>query len=152
MSTELQERVTRNVRILMAVQAINDQKTLAARLNWGADKLTRTLRGERRWAVADLQELADVFGLTPGDMLSDAHTLVASSVPARTGTDHTYGSRVTARVTSEYVPGNNADVIQFPQVREPRTGYYSKRTIKARRPSRPQTRQTGRHPFAEAAV
>lgn len=150
MSTELQERITRNVRILMAVQAINDQKTLAARLKWGADKLTRSLRGERRWAVGDLQELADVFGIRPGDMLGDPAELVNVTTPARTGTDHTYSPRVTTRVTSEYEPGNTADVIQFPQVPKPRPGYYLRRGRGRQRLRPPQARRNTRHPYAVA--
>lgn len=145
MSSDLQERVTRNVRILMAVQAINDQKTLAARLRWGADKLTRTLRGERRWAVADLQELADVFGVSPGDMLADATDLVSISVPARTGTEG-----VVSRGVSGRCPRTNPRVVvPFSQVRRRRRGYHSKRIIAAiKRGVRPETAPNTGHPYA----
>lgn len=142
MSTELQERVTRNVRILMAVQAINDQKTLAARLNWGADKLTRTLRGERRWAVADLQELADVFGVNPGDMLADAATLVTTTVPSRTGTEGSVSAGVSGRC-----PRTNSRMIStFALLKRPGRGYHS-RTAAIKKGVRPADRRPG-HPSA----
>lgn len=145
MSTKLQERITRNVRILMAVQAITDQKTLAARLKWGADKLTRTLRGERRWAVADLQELADVFGVDPGDMLADAATLVTATVPSRTGTE----GGVSAGVSERCPRTNPRVVIPFPQIRGTRRGYRSRRTLAAiKRGVRPAAAMNTGHPYA----
>jgi hypothetical protein len=144
MSTELQERITRNVRILMAVQAITDQKTLAARLKWGADKLTRSLRGERRWAVADLQELADVFGVRPGDMLADAATLVTATVPSRTGTE---GS-VSAGVSGRCPRTNPRIVIPFPQAGRMRRGYHSRQAIAIKRGVRPPAAENNGHPYA----
>lgn len=150
MSTELQERITRNVRILMAVQAINDQKSLAARLKWGADKLTRSLRGERRWAVADLQELADVFGVLPGDMLADAQTLVTASVPSRTGTDRTVST-----VVNGCYPGDNSHVvIPFPQAGGSRRGYRRnwRRTEKVRRTRTRVPHAPANEPHSFAAV
>lgn len=145
--TGLQSVVTTNIKVLMAVTRIEAQKDLAAKLGWGESKLTKSLRGDRKWSLEDLPELAKVFGVQPADIIGDVTNLVNVAHPLKTGTDG-----VTARVTSEYVPGNTADVIQFPLLRKPRTGYYSKMIGRSSRPSRPQTRRTGHHPFAEAAV
>ena len=145
--TGLQSVVTTNVKVLMAVQRIEAQKDLAARLGWGESKLTKSLRGDRKWSLEDLPELAEVFGVQPSDLIGDVTQLVNVAHPRRTGTDG-----VTARVTSEYVPGNTADVIPFPQVMKPRRGYYSKFTARHTRPGRSRAVRTGRHPFAEAAV
>lgn len=152
MNAGLQERVTRNVKVLMALRGISDQKTLAARLGWGADRVSTSFSGRRRWALDDLVELAAVFDLRPGDLLSDPAELVNVQVPARTGTDSAYARRVTTGVTSEYVPGNTADVIQFPQVGEPRSGYYLKRDTRRQRLRPPGARRNARHPFAAAVV
>jgi hypothetical protein len=103
--TDLQERVTRNVRILMALRGIGDQKTLAARLGWGADKVSTSFSGRRKWAIGDLQELADVFGISPGDMLDDATSLVNVINPAATGTDHR------SRTTTQYFGGEFGSVV-----------------------------------------
>lgn len=105
MKTDLQERVTRNVRILMALRGISDQKTLASRLGWGADKVSTSFSGRRKWAIVDLQELADVFGVTAGDMLDDATSLVSVVNPAATGTDPR------SRTTPRYFGGEFGSVV-----------------------------------------
>lgn len=102
MKTDLQERVTRNVRILMALRGISDQKTLAARLGWGADKVSTSFSGRRKWAIVDLQELADVFGVSPGDMLDDATSLVSVINPAATGTDDHRSRTITQYFGEEF--------------------------------------------------
>lgn len=145
--TGLQSVVTTNIKVLMAVTRIEAQKDLAAKLGWGESKLTKSLRGDRKWSLEDLPELARVFGVQPADIIGDVTNLVNVAHPLKTGTDG-----VTARVTSEYVPGNTADVIPFPQVRKPRRSYYSKLTARPSRPGRPRPRRADRHPFAEAAV
>ena len=118
MSSGLQERVTRNVRILMALRGISDQKTLAARLGWGADKVSTSFSGRRRWSLDDLQELADVFGLQPSDVVAEPSELVNVTAPARTGTDG-----VTSGVTGRYPISNGARIIPFPQAARLRAGY-----------------------------
>lgn len=118
MSEGLQERVTRNVRILMAVKGIEDQKTLAAHLKWGADRVSTSFSGRRRWALNDLEELAAVFGVAPSDMLADATSLVNVAGPAMTGTD-----AVTRSVTGRYRTSNGARIIPFPQAARLRAGY-----------------------------
>lgn len=145
MKTDLQERVTLNVKVLMAIQGIGDQKTLAARLGWGADRVSTSLSGRRRWALSDLQELADVFGVSPGDMLADATDLVSISVPARTGTEG-----VVSRGVSGRCPRTNPRVVvPFSQVRRRRRGYHSKRIIAAiKRGVRPETAPNTGHPYA----
>lgn len=106
MKTDLQERVTRNVKVLMALRGISDQKTLAARLGWGADKVSTSFSGRRKWAIVDLQELADVFGVTAGDMLDDASSLVSVVNPAATGTD-----APVRRTTPRYFGGEFGSVV-----------------------------------------
>ena len=86
MTRGLQEVVSRNVRVLMAVHNITHQKELAARLDWGADKLTRTLNGTRRWSLDDLVDLARVFDVTPSALLADVADLVGiAAQPAASG-------------------------------------------------------------------
>lgn len=122
MSEGLQERVTRNVRILMAIKGIEDQKTLAAQLKWGADRVSTSFSGRRRWALNDLEELAAVFGVTPADMLADATSLVHVAGPAMTGTEP-----VTGRVTGRYPVSNGARIIPFPQAARLRAGYRTRK-------------------------
>jgi Cro/C1-type helix-turn-helix DNA-binding protein len=110
-TTDLQERVTLNVKVLMAIQGIGDQKTLAARLGWGADRVSTSLSGRRRWALSDLQELADVFGVTPGDMLSDATSLVGAVNPVAIGT-----TDPRRRTTPRYFGQRFGTVVPFPLV------------------------------------
>lgn len=119
MDTErgLQEVVSRNVRVLMAVHDITHQKDLAARLGWDAPKLARSLSGQRRWALEDLPVVADAFGVRPAALLSDTAELVGASPPAAAV------SGITRRVTGEYRASNDALVIQFPLARRPHTRY-----------------------------
>jgi DNA-binding transcriptional regulator YdaS (Cro superfamily) len=84
----LQEVVSRNVRVLMAVHDITSQKELVARLGdgWEPSKLTRSLNGSRKWALEDLPDIARAFGVTPAALLSDTTDLVGlASHPAAAG-------------------------------------------------------------------
>lgn len=121
MTRGLQEVVSRNVRVLMAVHDITHQKDLAAQLNWGADKLTRTLNGTRRWSLDDLADLARVFGVTPASLLSDTTELVGAVHPTAT-------SRVSRVVSGRYHANNGATVIPFPQSRATLGRYLTHRT------------------------
>lgn len=115
----LQEVVSRNVRVLMAVHDMTQQKALAARLGWDAPKLARALNGQRRWALEDLPALADVFGVTPAALLSDTAELVGASHPARVSPAVSQG--VSARCQID----NGATVIPFPQHRTSRPRYHA---------------------------
>lgn len=79
----LQDTVTRNVRILMAIHGIHEQQELAARMGWRPAQLNKSLAGMRRWALEDLTVLAKVFNLTPAALLSDTAELVGASQPAK---------------------------------------------------------------------
>lgn len=144
MSSGLQERVTRNVRILMALRGISDQKTLAARLGWGADKVSTSFSGRRRWSLDDLQELADVFGLQPGDVVAEPTQLVNITSP--TGTE---GATVTRAVTPEYARSNASQVIELAQFRARLSGYRRPRNGPAGRATR--ARASRGNPVAVAA-
>jgi hypothetical protein len=120
--TGLQGVVSRNVRVLMAVRGIETQKELAAKVGWIETKLTKSFRGDRKWSLEDLPVLADALGVTPGELLGEVGGLIGALSPARTGTDV-----VSDRVTWKYRSGNDARVIQFPQVRVQPRGYRSRK-------------------------
>jgi hypothetical protein len=103
--TGLQSVVTTNVKVLMAVKRIEAQKDLAAELGWVESKLTKSLRGTRRWSLDDLPELADVFGVQPADLLGDVNHLVNVAAPAMTGTDPR------SRTTTQYFGEEFASVV-----------------------------------------
>ena len=113
----LQEVVSRNVRVLMAVHGITHQKDLAAQLQWGSDKLTRTLNGSRRWALEDLPAIAEIFGVRPAALLSDTAELVGAAQPARVSDASSQG------VSARYQPTNAGTVIPFPLGRVARPRY-----------------------------
>ncbi len=73
-------------------------------------------------------ELAAVFDLRPGDLLSDPAELVNVTAPARTGTDS-----VTGGVTRRYATGNGARILQFPQRTGPQRRYRARKTGPGRR-------------------
>lgn len=125
--TQLQAVVTRNIRVLMAVRDIETQKDLAVQLGWIETKLTKSLRGDRKWSLEDLPELARVFDVQPADLLGDVSHLVNIAAPARTGTDSVTGGN-----TRRYAARNGAHVIQFPQ----RTGPHRRYRIRKNRPNK----------------
>ncbi len=144
MSAGLQERVTRNVKVLMALRGISDQKTLAIRLGWGADRVSTSFSGRRRWALDDLVELAAVFDLKPGDLLSEPAELVNITSP--TGTDV---ATVTRTFTGRYDRSNTSKVIELSQFRARLTGYRRTRREPAARSTR--ARAIRGNPVAVAA-
>jgi len=106
--TALQDVVTTNVKVLMAVRRIEAQKDLAAKLGWVESKLTKSLRGTRRWSLEDLPELANVFGVQPADLIGDVNNLVSVAYP--TGTDPR------SRTTPRYFGREYGTVVPFPLV------------------------------------
>lgn len=105
----LQDLVSHNVRVLMAVHDIHSQVELAARLNWDTVKLNKTLRGSRRWALEDLPAVAAAFGVTPADLLADTATLVGAAGPRAEAANR--------GVTVRYPAHNSARIIPFPLAR-----------------------------------
>lgn len=112
----LQEVVSHNVRVLMAVHDITSQKDLVARLGegWDAPKLNRSLHGSRRWALEDLPALATAFRVTPGALLGDTAELVGAIDPVGT---------VSRTVNADYHRANHATILPFPQVSPSPTRY-----------------------------
>lgn len=132
----LQDVVTRNVRVLMAIHEIHQQQELAARLGWPPAQLNKALNGSRRWALDDLPRLARVFGITPGALLSDTADLVGiASRPAVAG-----DVRPPVRLT--YSTPSDAAIIPFPQVRASSATYVRATTAF---PTRPLTARRHRH-------
>ena len=110
--TALQDVVTTNVKVLMAVRRIEAQKDLAAKLGWVESKLTKSLRGTRKWSLEDLPELARVFGVQPADLIGDVTELVSVAHPRMTGTE-----APVSRTTRGYFGEQYGTVVPFPQVR-----------------------------------
>lgn len=102
--TALQDVVTTNVKVLMAVRRIEAQKDLAAMLGWVESKLTKSLRGTRKWSLDDLPELANAFGVQPADLIGDVNNLVNVAYP--TGTD-----APVRRTTTQYFGGEYGSVV-----------------------------------------
>lgn len=146
---DLQEVLRTNLRVLLALRKMTAGE-LAAHLETDRTTVSKRMNGAREWALQDLAELSAVFDVPIDALIGDTSQLLGVAPSRMTGTDHRFGSRVTARVTSEYVPGNTADVIQFPQAGEPRRGYHSHQT--GQRSTHPTTPRTSRRPNANAAV
>lgn len=111
----LQDTVTRNVRVLMAIHGILKQQDLAARLGWPPARINKTLGGSQLWALADLADLGRVFNVRPADLLSDTTALVGAAGPARAASHGV--SRI--GVTGWYRRCNGARVIPFPRRTSP---------------------------------
>lgn len=79
--SEAQRNITRNVRILMAARDMYEQRQLADALGWPSAKMTKTLKGDRRWSVEDLYEVAQVFGIAAGVLLGSTTDVVGAAGP-----------------------------------------------------------------------
>jgi hypothetical protein len=106
----LQETVTQNVRVLMAVQRIDQQQDLAQVLGWHPTKLTKSLRGDRKWALDDLPDLARALGTTPGALIGDTAELVGAVASAKAA-----GGMITEAHIRGYRPAHLTLVPGFPQ-------------------------------------
>ena len=102
-TSEAQRNITRNVRILMAARDMYEQRQLADALGWPSAKMTKTLKGDRRWSVEDLYEVAQVFGITAGVLLGSTTDVVGAAGPTKvvngSGT-HEYFNSKPSRVTA----------------------------------------------------
>jgi transcriptional regulator with XRE-family HTH domain len=120
-STDLQEVLRANVRVLLALRRMTNAE-LAAQLETDRTTVSKRMNGSREWALQDLVDLSEVFGV-PVDRLIGATADLLSSVPAQmTGTD-----AVTGRVTGRYPTSNGARIISFPQAARLRAGYRARR-------------------------
>lgn len=82
-TSDAQRNITRNVRILMAAREMYEQRQLAEALSWPSAKMTKTFKGDRRWSVEDLVEVAGVFGIAPGALLGSSTEIVGAAGPTQ---------------------------------------------------------------------
>ena len=108
-TSEAQRNITRNVRILMAARDMYEQRQLADALGWPSAKMTKTLKGDRRWSVEDLYEVAQVFGITAGVLLGSTTDVVGAAGP-------TVAVPANGSVTSRYSRPEQRDVVREAQV------------------------------------
>ncbi|SEB43147.1 Cro/C1-type HTH DNA-binding domain-containing protein [Amycolatopsis tolypomycina] len=79
----LQEHVTRNVRVLMAIGEIRTQVQLAAALGLDRTTLAGRFSGKAGWKLEELADLGRVFNVTPAALLGDTAQLVGAVGPAK---------------------------------------------------------------------
>ena len=82
-SRGLQDTVTTNVKVLMAVHGIR-QTELADGLGWDRTVMSNRLSGKRGWKIEDLAELAAHFGVPAGALLGTTAEVVAAVGPTQT--------------------------------------------------------------------
>jgi hypothetical protein len=114
-TSDAQRNITRNVRILMAARDMFEQRQLADALGWPSAKMTKTLKGDRRWSVEDLYEVAGIFGITPGALLGSSAEVVAAAGPAVAAVGTTSGS-TRGSVTGPYVARSSLSIGEFAHV------------------------------------
>jgi len=107
-TSDAQRNITRNVRILMAARDMYEQRQLADALGWPSAKMTKTLKGDRKWSVEDLYEVAAVFGVAAGALLGNPAELIGAAGPSI--------AAVNGSVTREYLTGNLHPVTTSAQV------------------------------------
>lgn len=84
----LQDVITRNVRVLMAVRGINTQQQLSDKVGIAKAELSKRFSGRQRWQVRDLPALASALGVEPPDLLRDiAQAIGLPAAAAATGTE-----------------------------------------------------------------
>lgn len=112
--------VSRNVWLLGQVRGYATKKDLADAMGWEHSRLSRTLRGERRWTVDDLDDAVRALGLsTPGDLFRPLGELVGAAGSTRRDSVARTESMLTYlradRPTLTSLPQVTASVLSFPQ-------------------------------------
>ena len=85
MADGMQQRVTQNVRVLMAVRRIMHQQQLAELIGWKQYDVSRRFSGRAKWQLEDLPKVAAALGVQPADLLKEVTEVVGAA--AATGTD-----------------------------------------------------------------
>lgn len=106
-SRGLQDTVTTNVKVLMAIQGIR-QTELADRLGWDRTVMSNRLSGKRGWKIEDLEDLATHFGVPAGALLGTTGEVVAAAGPTQTA--------VNGSITRRYFPATQYPVTALAQV------------------------------------
>lgn len=107
----LQEHVTRNVRVLMAIGEIRTQVQLAAALGLDRTTLAGRFSGKAGWKLEELADLGRVFNVTPASLLGDTAQLVGAVGPAKAA-----GGPGVSSPTGPYVRRNLISVGEFAHV------------------------------------
>jgi hypothetical protein len=92
---ELQRAISRNVKVLMAIRQIDQQRELAAALGMTAAELSRKLSNKRRWHLDDIAALAGALRVLPEDVARADVTRVAGAAQAEgSGSSATIGGTI----------------------------------------------------------
>lgn len=113
--TAVQERMTENIRVLLAMTGMRSQAELARRLEWEPAKVTRLLKGSQDWTLSDIVVVADAFGLEDPFLLARPLAEVVGAVPP-----HGTTGSVSRTVNDHYRVANHGSVIPFPLDRRAR--------------------------------
>ena len=83
--SDLQERIRTNVRVLMAVRGVHSQQALGELLGLGKAEISKRMSGRTKWRIEDLETLAGIFGVRPGDLLGTVTEVVYAASKISTG-------------------------------------------------------------------
>lgn len=109
-SRGLQDTVTTNVKVLMAIHGIR-QTELADHLGWDRTVMSNRLSGKRGWKIEDLAELAAHFSVQAGALLGDAAELIGAAGPTQTAVNGSITRRYFT--ATRYPVTEDAQVIDF---------------------------------------
>jgi transcriptional regulator with XRE-family HTH domain len=110
--SELQDVVTRNVRVLMAIRGITEDREVARMIGVDASTISYKLRGRRQWSLDDIEKLAHAFDVPASTLLGDAQAVIGPAL-ATGMSQPTYGS-VQGRTPACDRTDHVATVIPFP--------------------------------------
>ena len=109
--SELQQAVSRNVRVLMAIRGVRSQSALAKKVGVEYSNFNDKMRGKNSWTLSDIEMLADEFRIPAASLLGDGREFLNPNLRA-TGTGDMPGA------TFAYVSAEEEfRLIPFPQVR-----------------------------------
>lgn len=111
--SELQEAVSRNVRVLMALRGVRSQSALARAVGVEYTNFNAKVRGKTAWTLEDIEKLADEFKVPAPSLLGEVREFLDPNLKA-TGKSQ-LNNELLALLAGEL----GSVVIPFPQV-EPR--------------------------------
>lgn len=110
--SELQDAISQNVRVLIALRGMRSQRELARAVGVEYTNFNAKVRGGTAWTINDIEMLADYFRIKPAALLGDGREFLDP------------GNRLRATGTSggpsSYVPDDvTGSILVFPQVTIP---------------------------------
>lgn len=74
--SELQDAITRNIRVIQAVRGMRGDRPIANILGISVSTVSKKMNGERKWTIPEVEELAAALGINAAKFFGEAQSIV----------------------------------------------------------------------------